>query len=1171
MKKIFNIVVLLCFFVQYIFSSVLSAWVDFRVSEEKLDIVNTIEQTSDLSINLLTNAKSISEWRTIEYVINVKNNGPYWAESVVLSLNLDETFVLTSDFDSLDKTDKMWTEINLWFIEKWETKRISFSWFYLELWEDRSWTHMATVKSETIDPNFENNKIKHTIDVWWIVLTQQTVSCDATTLPANTQEITNTVLQTWNGIERMPDNIYEYGSGSNWCYFECEMNYSRDGDSCEANEQTVSCDVTTLPANTEAITNTVLQIWNGTIWLPDNIYEYGSGSNWCYFECEMNYSRDGDSCEADEQTVECNTNNLDLQAVLFGNLNITQNRNDINRSPLNYPFYNTISQPNQCNYTCKENYSRVDTDTLKSRGYFLQDGACFITKDKNLECFGENYYWALDSYYGWDVVDFWVGRYHTCILQENWNVYCQWDNEYWQADSYNGEYGKGIKLYTDGYFNVVLTEDGNVVKWWAAPNIYNYLEWDAIDFDYYSEIYPWTFCILRNNGNVRCAWEDVYSWFNKHNAEQIIVWPWSSCIITKDKNVECIWNYYHYYEWLASSYEWGDVVEVKVSTDFSCVLTEDQNIECWGLNHNNWVYEWYHWWDVVKFELTEDVGCALKSDGNVSCWGDEAQSIVWYTWANAIDLQVEEHGHVEHYCVLTDGGNVSCRWNSPFGVANGYTGGDAIQLDIERIMGCVLTIDGNSHCWNSDLSWYDQDLYNYTGWQAETRLFSCEPEQHIVDCSIISLPINSIPLNIEIFQQRNGISRTPSNQYVYYNSGDIDQCYYTCQEWAIRNGSECEADTQITSCDIETLPQNTTATTTEVLQTRFGDRREPPAIYVYGSGENGCYFECDDDFIWEIWDNFQVSPFNACILNDDGNVYCRWSEYYDRTKWYTGEDALTFNISDSAWCALLENGNVECRGYNYNGSYQMENYYDQNAKKIKLWWSMFACVVTDENTINCRGYDQYNYWYLTPYQWNDVIDISLGYSYWCALLENGNVECRWSNNAGQSNGYDWWDAIYLEVWDTTSCIITTEWNVNCRWKNNKWQGTPYQGGNAIDIEFWTELRCILLDNGNVQCEWDDSNGQLQWYTWWNAVDISMYDRTTCVLTQDGNVNCRWNNFHWSTDGYQGWDAIQFWVNNSMGCVLKSNNTVSCRWVYDREDVYNWNDVATTIWECISSD
>lgn len=138
------------------------------------------------------------------------------------------------------------------------------------------------------------------------------------------------------------------------CDWTCNLHYTKDGSTCNADSQEVSC-TNSLPANANWIapnaSGKITQTWSGEAWLP--------ASDSCEWECAEHYTKNGNACDADKQTVAC-TNTLPDHAVwILPNLDgeIEQTWDGTDWAPAD----------DSCDWECDTDYDVFDGTCINSQ------------------------------------------------------------------------------------------------------------------------------------------------------------------------------------------------------------------------------------------------------------------------------------------------------------------------------------------------------------------------------------------------------------------------------------------------------------------------------------------------------------------------------------------------------------------------------------------------------------------------------------------------------------------------------------------------------------------------------------------------------------------------------------------------------------------------------------
>ena len=223
----------------------------------------------------------------------------------------------------------------------------------------------------------------------------------------------------------------------------------------------------------------------------------------------------------------------------------------------------------------------------------------------------------------------------------------------------------------------------------------------------------------------------------------------------------------------------------------------------------------------------------------------------------------------------------------------------------------------------------------------------------------------------------------------------------------------------------------------------------------------------------------------------------------------------------------------------------------------------------------------------------DVVDVSAGDGYECALTAAGAVYCRGINHGGAlgtgpSGPNTSWpvrvsgvtDAVAVDAGSSHACALRATREVVC-WGFNLYgqvgtggtsQGTyPTQVAGLADVVAVSaggSATCAVLATGGVRCWGHNGYGQVGDGTKENrysptdvagigsAIDVAVGSGSTCALLAEGHVSC-WGNV-FDDSGAQDvfphsltpvpvpdLDDARALANGSSGCVLRDAGTVSC--------------------------
>ncbi len=171
---------------------------------------------------------------------------------------------------------------------------------YIQIWNGNIWTPTIDWWESQEICGFECN-LNYTWDGNSCEADTQEIECEWE-IPPNANATTSLIYtQMWDGIIWIP--TISWWEEQATCDFDCDANYSWNGIICEADTQMVACGWAVVENATASTEVTYIQTWNGTIWDPD--LEWSEWATECGFECNTNYTWNGEVCEADTQAAKC--------------------------------------------------------------------------------------------------------------------------------------------------------------------------------------------------------------------------------------------------------------------------------------------------------------------------------------------------------------------------------------------------------------------------------------------------------------------------------------------------------------------------------------------------------------------------------------------------------------------------------------------------------------------------------------------------------------------------------------------------------------------------------------------------------------------------------------------------------------------------------------------------
>jgi alpha-tubulin suppressor-like RCC1 family protein len=308
---------------------------------------------------------------------------------------------------------------------------------------------------------------------------------------------------------------------------------------------------------------------------------------------------------------------------------------------------------------------------------------------------------------------------------------------------------------------------------------------------------------------------------------------------------------------------------------------------------------------------------------------------------------------------------------------------------------------------------------------------------------------------------------------------------------------------------------------------------------------------------------------HICLLDNKGEVMC-WPSWepeapanFFEAYHVTGLEGDVTAIAVGAYhtCALMRTGQVQCWGQNGYGQLGNGTTTDSTAPvhvqgltgSILQLTAGYAhtCALMSEGEVMCWGQNTYGQLgdgtsldRSTPVVveglGGDVSTIKAGWSYTCALLEDGKLTCWGQGPFDPEKGnlqvssntptqLDWlgseFDALATGVYHL--CLVTKDGAADCRGSifnpedptSNLLFDTSGLTGKVLQIVAGADFNCILTTDGGVKCWGDNYFGQLGDGTNLpnNPVDvpgltqgvvaIGAGEYIGCALISDGGVKC----------------------------------------------------------------
>lgn len=196
-----------------------------------------------------------------------------------------------------------------------------------------------------------------------------------------------------------------------------------------------------------------------------------------------------------------------------------------------------------------------------------------------------------------------------------------------------------------------------------------------------------------------------------------------------------------------------------------------------------------------------------------------------------------------------------------------------------------------------------------------------------------------------------------------------------------------------------------------------------------------------------------------------------------------------------------------------------------------------VALKTDGTAIATGGDDMYNQWYVSNWDWKDIVSISAGGLRTLALRSDGTVVNAGWTGQGKYVTTNWSDIVAVSAGGTAGYGLKADGTVVVTGPNYRGENNINSWKNVCAISAGSDHVVGLTENGSILTAGDNTFGQCDVDEWSDIIAISAGGLITAGLKKDGTVECtRYNTYEWSDIV-----AISAGSNHILG--LRSDGTV----------------------------
>ena len=666
----------------------------------------------------------------------------------------------------------------------------------------------------------------------------------------------------------------------------------------------------------------------------------------------------------------------------------------------------------------------------------------------------------------------------------------------------------------------------------------------------------------------------------------------------------------------------GKVASISLGYEHTCALLDGGSVKCWGRNSNGQlglgntgdIGDNEHPSSIAAINLGGQAveivagsytSCAKLTTGNIKCWGNNNSGALGlgFSFRNnniigdhetpntvgtiSLGSTVSQFASGSYFsCATLDGGDVRCwGWNAYGQLGLGHTRNigryehpssqpvldlpeDALQVATGNSHACALLQSGNIRCWG----------WNQYGQLGQAHRNNIGDNETLLTLSDVVVGGDSSHIYPRFsFSPMN--ARSPAT-IRFDASSSFSKAAISSHSWDFGNeetGSGQTASTSFSSHGLYTvnltLTDDLDRTSSIEKKIRIYPANDSPLMpqnqkFTLEQGKSSLINlppatdRGGDALTYRLVDSPSQGTLTEC-LNSNTDLSCKYTAPSDFTGTVTFSYVANDGTSDALYPAQVELNVVEplpsilqIASRDHHTCVLFDN------KKIKCWgWNFYGQLglgytggsIGDNETVLSQGFVNVG---------ANVLQISLGESHTCVLLEDKNVKC-WGRNTHGVLGPD--HPLNADISDPSSiqslnvgfpvkqiasgryfnCVLGESGQVKCWGENTNGQlgygHTNHLGDSSIEtfsripfVEIGGEVQklslgyshaCALLTDGNVKCWGDNSFGQLGLghentigdnelpssvgtiSLGQTALDISVGYWHSCAVLADKNIRC----------------------------------------------------------------